>query len=50
MVLGASVANGCKVVPVPLSHNKPKGVGKPKELSLKTVNFKSGNDLNAYAL
>ncbi len=46
----AGVANGTKVVPVPFGHNKPKGVGKPRELSLKTVNFKSGIDRNAAAL
>ncbi len=46
----AGVANGTKVIPVPFGHNKPCGVGKPKGLSLKTVNFKSGNDLNAAAL
>ncbi|MDE5674997.1 MAG: glycosyltransferase [Muribaculaceae bacterium] len=46
----AAVANGRKIVPVPFGHNKPKGVGKPKELSLKTVNFKSGTDRNAAAL
>lgn len=46
----AAVANGRKIVPVPFGHNKPKGVGKPKELSLKTVNFKTGTDRNAAAL
>lgn len=46
----AAVANNRKIVPVPFGHNKPKGVGKPKELSLKTVNFKSGVDRNAAAL
>lgn len=46
----AGVANGTKVVPVPFGHNKPRGVGKPRELSLKTVNFKSGTDRNAAAL
>lgn len=46
----AAVANGHPVVPVPFGHNKPKGVGKPKELSLKTVNFKTGTDRNAAAL
>lgn len=46
----AGVANGVPVVPVPFGHNKPKGVGKPKQLSLKTVNFKTGTDRNASAL
>ena len=46
----AGVANGVSVVPVPFGHNKPRGVGKPKELSLKTLNFKSGTDRNSAAL
>lgn len=46
----AAVANNIPVIPVPFGHNKPKGVGKPKELSLKTTNFKSGTDRNAAAL
>lgn len=46
----AAVANGTPIVPVPFGHNKPKGVGKPCELSLKTANCKSGTDRNAAAL
>lgn len=46
----AGVANGFPVVPVPFGHNKPKGLGKPRKLSLKTVNFKSGIDRNSAAL
>ena len=46
----AAVAAGTPVVPVPFGHNKPKSVGKPRELSLKTTNFKSGEDKNAAAL
>lgn len=47
----AAVARGTYVVPVPFGwHNKPRGLGKPKALSLKTVNFKSGEDRNAAAL
>lgn len=46
----AGVANGYPVIPVPFGHNKPKGVGKPKRLSLKTTNFKSGVDRNSQAL
>lgn len=46
----AAVANGTPIVPVPFGYNKPKGVGKPRELSLKTTNFKSGTDRNAAAL
>lgn len=43
----AAIANGRMVMPFPFGkHNKPKGVGKPKELSLKSVNFKSGTDRN----
>jgi hypothetical protein len=47
----AAVARGTYVVPVPFGpHNKPRGLGKPHELSLKTVNFKSGTDRNSAAL
>lgn len=46
----AGVANGYPVIPVPFGHNKPKGLGKPRKLSLKTVNFKAGIDRNAAAL
>lgn len=46
----AGVANGIPVIPVPFGHNKPKGLGKPRKLSLKTVNFKSGIDRNSAAL
>lgn len=46
----AGVANGFPVIPVPFGHNKPKGLGKPRKLSLKTVNFKSGTDRNSAAL
>lgn len=45
----AGVANGYPVVPVPFGRNKPKGVGKPRELSLKTSNFKTGVDRNVKA-
>lgn len=46
----AAVANGTRIVPVPFGHNKPRGLGKPRELSLKTVNFKAGTDRNAAVL
>ena len=46
----AGVANGYPVIPVPFGHNKPRGLGKPRKLSLKTVNFKSGTDRNTAAL
>lgn len=42
----AATAAGTQVLPVPFGQNKPKGLGKPKELSLKTDNFKSKTDLN----
>jgi hypothetical protein len=45
----AAVANDIPVIPVPFGHNKPKGLGKPRELSLKTINFKSGADRNDVA-
>ena len=46
----ASVANGRRIIPVPFGQNKPRGLGKPKELSLKTINFKTGRDRNTEAL
>ncbi len=46
----AAVANDTPIIPVPFGYNKPKGIGKPKELSLKTINFKSGIDRNSAAL
>lgn len=46
----AAVANGVKIMPVPFGYNKPKGLGKPREISLKTYNFKSGVDRNTAAL
>ena len=47
----AAVANDTYIVPTPWGrHNKPHGLHKPKELSLKTVNFKTGTDLNRTAL
>ena len=43
----AAVANGTYVIPFPFGkYNKPHGLKKPKSLSLKTVNFKKGTDLN----
>ena len=43
----AAVVNGTPILPVPFGpHNKPHGLGKPRELSLKTVNFKAGKDRN----
>ena len=46
----AAVAKGTYVVPFPYGkYNKPKGLKKPKNLSLKTVNFKKGSDLNRLA-
>lgn len=46
----AGVANGYPVVPVPFGHNKPRGLGKPKVLSLKTTNFKGKTDRNSQTL
>lgn len=46
----AAVRNGYPVVPVPFGRNKPRGLHKPKSLSLKTVNFKGGIDRNTAAL
>lgn len=46
----AAVANGRKIIPVPFGYNKPRGLEKPSNLSLKTVNFKNGTDRNSMAL
>jgi hypothetical protein len=46
----AGVANGFPVIPVPFGHNKPRGLGKPKKLSLKTTNFKGKTDRNVLAV
>ena len=45
----AAVVNGYPTIPVPFGRNKPRGLHKPKELSLKTTNFKNGIDRNATA-
>ena len=42
----ATVANGRMVVPVPFGSSKVNELPKPKEISLKTVNFKEGRDRN----
>lgn len=46
----AAVANGTPILPIPFGHNKPKGLPKPKSISLKTDNFKQGTDRNLAAL
>lgn len=47
----AGVANGFPVIPMPFGrHNKPRGLHKPKSLSLKTTNFKGKTDRNTAAL
>ncbi len=46
----AGVANGVPVIPVPFGRNKPRGLDKPKALSLKTTNFKGTTDRNVLAL
>ena len=46
----AAVANGKYILPYPFGkYNKPRGLKKPKNLSLKTTNFKRGTDLNRRA-
>lgn len=45
----AAVANGTSVIPVPFGYNKPKGLPKPKEITLKSFNFKAGDDNNLKA-
>ncbi len=46
----AATANGVPVVPVPFGRNKPRGLKKPRNLSLKTINFKGGTDRNRASL
>lgn len=47
----AAISNGKTIIPMPFGrHNKPKGVGKPRALSLKTVNFKDGTSRNDEAV
>lgn len=46
----ACVAQGTPIIPVPFGLNKPRGLGKPKTLSLKTKNFKGQTDRNLAAL
>jgi hypothetical protein len=46
----AAVANGTKIAPVPFGYSKPRGLGKPKDLSLKKLNVKSGKDVNREVL
>lgn len=46
----AAVANGHIVIPVPFGRNKPHGLHKPANLSLKTINFKGKTDRNLSAL
>lgn len=46
----AGVANDYPVIPVPFGRNKPKGIGKPKSLSLKSTNFKGSEDRNSAAI
>lgn len=46
----AAVTNDYPIIPVPFGYNKPHGLKKPKELSLKMLNFKNGEDRNASVL
>lgn len=46
----AAVAKHTYVVPVPAGHNALKGVGKPKEVTLMSLNLEPGNDRNLKAL
>lgn len=45
-----AVAKGTRITTVPFGYNKPKGLGKPRDISLKTINFKSKEDRNKSAL
>ena len=47
----AAISNGKTIIPMPFGrHNKPKELGKPRSLSLKTINFKDGTSRNDDAL
>lgn len=46
----AAVANETPIIPVPFGYHKLIDIEKPSELSLKTVNFRSGTDRNAATL
>lgn len=46
----AGVANGTKVLPVPYGYSRPRGLHKPRVLTLKSVNFLSGEDRNLAVL
>lgn len=43
----SALSAGNCVIPVPMGNNKPRGLGKPAALSLKSVNFKNGTDRNS---
>ena len=43
----ATVLNGVEVIPVPFGFYKPHELGKPKKLSLMTINYKGGFDQNS---
>lgn len=46
----AAAANGFPVVPIPFGRNKPIDLDKPKEIALKTLNFRGKEDRNVAAL
>ena len=46
----AAVANNTPVIPVPFGYHKLIDIKKPNEISLKTINFRSGIDRNAETL
>ncbi|MGM9738258.1 MAG: glycosyltransferase [Candidatus Cryptobacteroides sp.] len=46
----AAALNGVPVMPVPFGYFKPQELGKPRELSLMTVNYKGEIDRNTMAL
>lgn len=45
----ATVLNGVEVIPVPFGYSKPRELGKPKGISLMTINYKGGVDRNTLA-
>ena len=45
----ATALNGVPVIPVPFGYNKPRELGKPRNISLMTINYKGGIDRNTEA-
>ncbi len=46
----AAVANEKKIIPVPFGISAPHGIGKPMDISLMSINYRSGDDRNVKSL